>query len=338
MMQSGDPRDAVDGTDATPSVAVIIRCRNEEAHIGRLLTGIARQTHQPSEIIIVDSGSTDATLAIAGAFPVKIVQIEPEDFSFGAACNVGCENVTADLAIFVSAHCYPLYDSWIARLIAPFGDEEVALSYGRQVGPPDARFPEQRLFAQWFPEKSVARQKIPFCNNANAAIRMKLWRDGYRYDEDLTGLEDLAWAKRAIEDGRFVSYAADAPVVHVHDETTSQVVNRYRREAIAHREIDDKQAMRLRQAVRLATVNIAQDLSAARREGVLKENIVDIPRFRTAQFFGTFRGFTQNGQVTEALKRRFYFPEEKGESAIESEVEFGERIDYDEPIDPSELK
>jgi cellulose synthase/poly-beta-1,6-N-acetylglucosamine synthase-like glycosyltransferase len=59
------------------TVALVIRCFNEEAHIGRLLTGVVRQTHVPEEIIVVDSGSTDATLAIASAFPVEIVTICP---------------------------------------------------------------------------------------------------------------------------------------------------------------------------------------------------------------------------------------------------------------------
>ena len=57
------------------TTALIVRCYNEEAHIGRLLTGALRQTRVPDEIIVVDSGSSDATLAIASAFPVRIVHV-----------------------------------------------------------------------------------------------------------------------------------------------------------------------------------------------------------------------------------------------------------------------
>lgn len=321
-------------SDQNPSVAVIIRCRNEEAHIGRLLTGIIRQARRPDQIIVVDSGSTDATLSIAQSFPAVIVHIPPDEFSFGAACNLGCAHADADIAVFVSAHCYPLYDSWIERLCTPFSDPEVAVTYGRQVGPPEARFPEKRLFEQWFPDRSVQRQKLPFCNNANAAIRLDLWREGHHYDEDLTGLEDLAWAKQACDLGYFVSYVAEAPVVHVHDESVSQTVNRYRREAIAHREIYDKQAMRFRQAVRLAALTIAKDYSAARGQGELAANLVDIPRFRLAQFYGTYRGFLQNGQITENLKRRFYFPDEPvSRPPDEAPENLGRPIDYESPFD-----
>ncbi len=46
-------------------ISVIIRCFNEDEHIGRLLSGIMQQTIPTDEVVVVDSGSTDATLAIA---------------------------------------------------------------------------------------------------------------------------------------------------------------------------------------------------------------------------------------------------------------------------------
>ena len=44
--------------------SIVIRAYNEEKHIGRLLEGIKQQTLKDVEIILVDSGSTDRTLAI----------------------------------------------------------------------------------------------------------------------------------------------------------------------------------------------------------------------------------------------------------------------------------
>src|SRR3954454_6292277 len=116
----------------TPKVSLVVRCFNEEAHIGRLLTGAIRQTQPPDEIIVVDSGSTDATLAIASAFDVKVVHIAPGTFSFGGALNRGMETAEGDVAVFASAHVYPVYDTWIERLVEPFEDETIALAYGRQ--------------------------------------------------------------------------------------------------------------------------------------------------------------------------------------------------------------
>jgi rhamnosyltransferase len=323
---------------STLTTSIVIRCRNEEAHIGRLLTGIMRQRDRPEEIILVDSGSTDATLSIASAFPVSVVHISQADFSFGAACNMGCEAANGDVAVFISAHCYPLYESWLTRLVEPFADPDVALTYGRQIGPPGARYSEQRLFARWFPKQSVRRQRHPFCNNANSALRRSVWQDGLKYDEHLTGLEDLDWAKRAIGQGRVLSYVADATIVHVHDEPFGQVVNRYRREAIAHRQIDDEQQMSALQAAWLAGANILSDLTHARSDRRLLGSLIDIPKFRVAQFYGTYRGFAQSGPVTELLRERFFFPDSPPGKLTPAGAEREEKpIDYDEPIDLAEL-
>jgi rhamnosyltransferase len=311
-------------------VSVLIRAHNEEAHIGRLLTGIAHQAVQPEEIILVDSGSTDATLAIASAFSARIVHIAPEDFSFGRALNRGLEVATGDIVVLASAHVYPLLDSWLELLLAPFGDESVALSYGRQQVPEGGRFSEQQLLARWFPPQSVPRQRDPFCNNANAAIRRSLWR-GLPYDEQLTGLEDMDWATRAIARGHVLSYVAEAVVVHVHEESFGQVVNRYRREAIAHKRIHSEQEMRLATAAWLALKNIGGDIQDAARQHVLGSHASDIVAFRLAQFYGTYRGFHQHGPVTEALRKRFYYPPEAEHASSSGLDVVGRPIDYQEP-------
>lgn len=314
------------------SIALVIRSFNEEAHIGRLLTGVLRQERVPDEIVLVDSGSTDATLSIASAFPIRTVSISPEDFSFGHALNVGIGEATSDVIVLASAHVFPLYQTWIQRLVEPFDDTSIALSYGRQVGPRDGSFSERRLLAQWFPPASNPRQTDPFCNNANAAIRRSEW-EGRPYDEQLTGLEDLSWAKSALDGGRFLAYRADAPVVHGHHESFAQTLNRYRREAIAHKAIYHDQRMGLVTALRLAAQNIAGDLADAGRSNALRRHARDIVRFRSAQFLGTHQGFAQEGPVPALLKRRFYYPAgaEDPLPGAEERMDLGQPIDYEEP-------
>jgi rhamnosyltransferase len=290
-----------------PTISVIVRCFNEERHIGRLLTGLVRQSRPPDQIVIVDSGSTDATLAIASRFPAEIHTIEPEEFSFGRSLNVGCRAASGEILVFASAHVYPVYDTWIAELTAPFSDPQVALAYGRQEGNEQTKYSEKRVMARWFPATSVARQDHPFSNNANAAVRRSVW-EVQPYDEELTGLEDLDWAKRALDAGHAISYVATAPVVHVHEESWSGVVNRYRREAIAHKRIYRDHQMSAFEAIRLAAGNIASDYVHAARDGVLGQNLGSIPAFRIAQFLGTYRGFRQRGEESAALRRRFYYP------------------------------
>lgn len=311
-----------------PSTSVVIRCFNEEQHIGRLLRGLIRQTSPPDQIVLVDSGSTDRTLEIASQFPVEVHRIEPEAFSFGRSLNVGCRASTGELLVFASAHVYPVYDTWLEHLVAPFADSSVALAYGRQIGGDEAAYSERRVLARWFPPTSAARQDHPFCNNANASIRRSVW-ESQPYDETLTGLEDVDWAKRAIAAGHVIAYVADASVVHVHDQTWSELVNRYRREAIAHRRIYPDQRMSAFEATRLALANMASDYVHAGRDRALLRSILSIPAFRTAQFWGTYRGFRQRGETSAVLRRHFYYPHgwRRQEDTV---ARPGRQIDYNE--------
>jgi hypothetical protein len=128
------------------------------------------------------------------------------------------------------------------------------------------------------------------------------------YDEELTGLEDIDWANRALGRGLGISYVATAPVVHAHDETWSQLVNRYRREAIAHHRIFHEQRMGLIEATRLAASNIVSDYYHAARDRALISNLASIPWFRIAQFKGAYQGFIRRGEAPAALRQRFYYP------------------------------
>lgn len=289
------------------SVSVVIRCYNEERHIGRLLAGIMAQTVADVEIIVVDSGSTDATLAIASRYPVRVVNIPKAEFSFGRSLNLGCAAATGEYIVIASAHVYPVYRDWLAHMIAPFEDPQVALVYGKQRGDERTRFAEHQVFQRWFPDKGTTQQDHPFCNNANAAIRRELWQQ-LPYDETLTGLEDLDWAKKVLDLGYHLAYIPAAEIIHVHEETWAQVYNRYRREALAFKQIYPQARFGLRDFVRLWLGNTVTDWRRARQAGVWWQKADEIARFRLMQFWGTYQGYRQSGDIDAHLRRKFYYP------------------------------
>ena len=161
-------------------------------------------------MILVDSGSIDDTVAIAQAHGAEVVHISPAEFSFGRALNLGCAAASGDILVIVSAHVYPLDEKWLDLLVAPFERPEVGLVYGGQTGDSRSHFSELELLRTWFPDVSDDDQQTPFCNNANCAVRAEAWR-ALPYDETLTGLEDLDWAKRALAAGWKLVYARRGP-------------------------------------------------------------------------------------------------------------------------------
>jgi rhamnosyltransferase len=296
-----------------PTVSVVVRALNEADHLPALYTGLLRQTRPPDEVILVDSGSTDDTVAISRAHGARIVHITPEEFSFGRSLNVGCRHATGEIFVVVSAHVYPVDEHWLKRLVAPFDRPDVGLVYGRQTGDHRSRFSELEVMRRWFPLESDDDQQTPFCNNANCAVRAAAWKE-LPYDETLTGLEDMDWAKRALATGWKIVYAADATIAHIHEEPFRTTRNRYRREAIAHRRIFHDQHLNLFEAAGLWAASVGRDYLAALPRRRLLRNLISIPTFRAAQYLGTWEGFRHRGTVSSELRRRFYYP--KGFTAL----------------------
>jgi rhamnosyltransferase len=292
-----------------PRLSVVIRCHNEAKHIGRLLEEIGSQTVGDVEIVVVDSGSTDGTLGIVGSYPARIVHIRHEEFTFGHSLNRGCAEARGEILVFASAHVYPVHRDWLERLVAPFQDPKVAVAYGRQVGHPTSRFSETQLFERQFPAVSNLDQRIPFCNNANAAVRRELWQ-AHPYDESLTGLEDLAWGTWALAQGHRIAYVAEAAIVHIHDESPTRIKRRYEREAIALRHIVPDSHMYAAEFVRFLVRQVWGDLVALVQQRKPLRLIPEILMFRTMQYWGTFRGMNARSEVTQQLLHKFYFPEE----------------------------
>lgn len=289
------------------TISIVIRAFNEEKHIGRLLYGISQQTMQNVETILVDSGSTDKTLKIASQYPVKVVHITPEEFTFGRSLNRGIAAASGEIVVITSAHCYPVYPDWVEKLTKPLESVSVALAYGRQVGGETNYFSEHQFFRKYFPETSVSEQGHPYSHNANAAIRRTLWEE-HPYNESLTGLEDLAWSSWAVNEGYSIDYVAEAVVVHQHEETLRQIYKRYKREAVAMKQILPESYFNIWNFLIMWLKTCLLDLNQARREGVLLQQFCSVICFRFMQYWGTFRGFHYSEKVDANLHQAFYYP------------------------------
>lgn len=316
-----------------PICSLIIRSYNEEKHIRRLLEGIKRQTiYSKVQVILVDSGSSDNTVAIANEYNVKVISITPAEFSFGRALNRGCAEATGKFLLFASAHVYPLYTDWIEKMLHAFKDERVATVYGRQVGCDVSKYSEQQLFNKWFPLNSNYNQEISFCNNANCVVRKELWEQ-QKYDENLTGLEDLDWASKIQAKGYKIAYEALAPIVHVHEETPARIKNRYRREAIALKIIYPDEHFSFLNFLKLTIGNISSDSFHAIHDRVFFKNFGSILMFRYMQFWGTYLGYRQKNLPNETLRKRLYYPNDMKRAQHASNTEkqpagVGEKIIY----------
>ncbi len=253
-----------------PLASIIIRAKNEEADIGDVLAGVAAQTLADHEVVLVDSGSTDRTLEIARGFDVRLVEIPPEDFTFGYALNVGGEAARGRYLVCLSAHSVPLDDRWLERLIAPMEEHpDCACTYGRQVGRPDVNAFEAIALEGAYGGEPRVQYDDPLFANANSALRRELWRE-HPFDEVVAGTEDWLWAAVQQRAGRHVRYVPDAAVWHYHDEALRPLIRRKFKEARAAGSLLPPRGLRFSRAAALP-VQLAIPLLTLER--ILKRRI-----------------------------------------------------------------
>lgn len=298
-------------TSIRKKVSIVFRALNEEKWFDQALQKCAEQdlsdTDYESEIILVDSGSTDRTLDIANAHSVRIVHIKKQDFTFGRSLNWGCRAATGDILVFISAHCIPDHDRWLANLIAPLVSDKADYVYGRQIGHDVSRFSEKQIFAKYFPEYEKPEQDDFFVNNANSAIKKSVWAQ-YKFCEKATGLEDMVLGKAMKADGRRIGYVASAPVIHIHEETFRQTRRRYYREALTLRDIMPEVQVNFRDFCRYVAAAVLNDWSEAVRQRCFLGNALEIVRFRFNQFYGAYQGHNEHRTLSRAQKESYYYP------------------------------
>jgi glycosyltransferase involved in cell wall biosynthesis len=86
--------DFVPSPAATPELTVVIKALNEAEKIGACIRSVLAVTDPATtEIIVADSLSEDATVAIAAQFPVRVVQLaRREDRGCGTAAQLGFQH------------------------------------------------------------------------------------------------------------------------------------------------------------------------------------------------------------------------------------------------------
>ena len=290
-------------------ISIIIRTFNEEQYLNELLSSINTQDcgNYKTEVIIVDSGSTDKTIEIATQHNARITHIDKNQFTFGKSLNIGCDFAYGDILVFISGHCIPTGDSWLKSLIKPIIQGDCDYVYGRQVGRDKTKFSEYRIFEKYFPNHSSIPQDGFFCNNANAAIAKNTWAQ-YQFNEVLTGLEDMYLAKEIHNNNGKVGYIAESTVYHMHNETWLQVKTRYERESIALQEIMPEIKISLFDMLLFIAVGILKDIRIAfKSKKVLKES-KSIVMFRIMQYYGSYRGNHLTRKLSYKTKMKYFYP------------------------------
>jgi glycosyltransferase involved in cell wall biosynthesis len=268
----------------------VVRTFNVECWIGETLRALRDQRYPGSiEIIVVDSGSTDRTLALAAPLADHLIQIPSGSFSFGGALNRGAERATGDLLLNLSADATPLGREYLTTLTAPLKSQDIAATFGRDCPRPGASPSQARDNESWFPAGGQLDPATRF-SNANACLRRSVWQQ-FRFDETFPGAEDREWASRVLAAGYRILYAPQATVAHSHPPFPRDVYRRAFRERRALCKLNPAEGnfgpwLALRFWLGLSYL----DFGYAWRHRYVPKWYLHIPLYRAAQAWGLYRG------------------------------------------------
>jgi len=213
-----------------PKVSVIIRTKNEEKYLGRVLEAYQKQSFRDFEILLVDDRSEDRTLDIAEEYGCRIVTIPNGKFSHPYSCNLGGEAATGEYLVYTNGHSIPGRETFLEDGLRNFRDASVAGVFAIPVAHEDGTIADRivydiaaytvgairyRVGGLWY---ALIGTRSGLLGTTNAMIRKDLWTE-YPFDESFNdgwGGEDADWAWHFVRKGYKIIHDPCFRVRHSH--------------------------------------------------------------------------------------------------------------------------
>jgi hypothetical protein len=255
-----------------PPMTVVATVLNEERTVERLLAQVVAQLRGDDEFVIVDGGSTDATVAVLRRWADRderlVVRVAPNT-NISEGRNVGIAGASNGVVATTDAGC-TLAPSWLEALRRPFAETEppglvagncgiesrTPLEHAQAIAcypdPDESRRPSLfvrgygRLFGQVFDPT------LPFARSL--AFTVTAWRDAGGFPEDLRWTEDGVFGRKvaATHECRF---AGDAVVTWVQHDSLRATYKMYRQYGMGAAASGDR-ALVLRDVARLGAYGV----------------------------------------------------------------------------------
>lgn len=164
-----------------------------------------------------------------------IRHITKDEFDHGKTRNYGVSFSNSPYFVMLTDDCVPEDHNLIRHLLKPFGDPKIAITYGRQLADKDCGVLEQFTRGFNYPETSNVKfaKDIPemgikafFASNVCAAYRREVFDALGGFVSRTIFNEDMIYARKALDGGYRIAYAADAKVVHSHNYSGIQQFHR----------------------------------------------------------------------------------------------------------------
>lgn len=245
-------------------VTIVIPVKNGGTRFREVLGAIRQQkTELTYEIICIDSGSSDQSVAIAKEAGCLVYEIAPEEFGHGKTRNLGASYGSGEFIVFLTQDATPASEDWLDELIGGMReDDRIAGGFGRHLPYPDCNLPDQLMLQEHFLRFTAAentpvdetepvyrtprmntifqltagmrpvyeqdegyRQFLAFFSDNCSCLRRSVWEQ-IPYD-DVDYAEDQFWARKILEAGYKKVFCPKAAVYHSHNYPLGSYAKRY---------------------------------------------------------------------------------------------------------------
>ncbi|MFA6149242.1 MAG: glycosyltransferase family 2 protein [bacterium] len=231
-------------------ISVIIPVKNAGENIRGLLGKIRSQKKvRDVEIIVIDSGSTDGTVAIAEGFGCRVIRIPEREFNHGATRNLGAREAHGEYLVFTVQDALPTSDYWLYAMVSPFvAYPEIAALSSKQFVRPEADlfslwmneamyksigFVEDSIFtlspsfdfANWKHVDSQIKRYLSFFDNVCSCVRRSVF-DEIRFNPQINA-EDMDFGVSLLEKRKKIGFLTSTGVYHWHERGPEYVLKRH---------------------------------------------------------------------------------------------------------------
>lgn len=217
-------------------VDVLIPTYRPGRKFGKLLERLYEQSYPISSVIIMNTEERfwDPGWG-AGRPDLQVHHITRSEFDHGGTRRQGASYAKGDVLICMTQDALPRDRDMIRELIRPLTQPKVAASYARQIPAGNAHCIEAFTRGFNYPATSMVKAgedldrlgiKTYFCSNVCAAYVREIYEEQGGFVPRAIFNEDMIYGAGLIKAGYKIAYAADAQVIHSHDQRCIEMFRR----------------------------------------------------------------------------------------------------------------
>lgn len=209
------------------TVDLVIPVYKPDDKFDKLMQMLLKQTYPIGKILLMNTEKAYFPKKGYEKLPhVEVRHLTKKEFDHGGTRDSAASLLGGELILFLTQDAVPADEYLVERLVAAFGDEQVAAAYARQLPDRDCEVLEKYTRSFNYPSVSSVKSaedlpkygiKTFFCSNVCAMYRRSVYEKLGGFEKRTIFNEDMIFAGKIIQNGGSIAYVAEAKVIHSHN-------------------------------------------------------------------------------------------------------------------------